>query len=137
MRFELSARGTFDALARWIVDRLKGTKRMLIFDEADLLHYRAMETIRPIHDATGCPVLFAGKPKIYERLGFRALGECFTNPAAGLAWLRKDFNGSTPWDLLMAKRAGQVVHVLKTMIARSAVNARGHHEGDDDHAEDV
>ena len=48
---------------------------MLIFDEADLLEHRAIETIRGIHDQTGCPVLFAGKPRIYEKLGYRALGD--------------------------------------------------------------
>ncbi len=74
-RFDVSAAGTFDAVFRRLVKRLVGTKRMLIFDEAERLHYRTLETIRDLHDSTGCPVLFAGKPRLYERLGFRNLGD--------------------------------------------------------------
>ena len=54
----------------------------------------------------------------------RLLGECFADPAAGLAWLERDFGAKTPRDLLTAKRAGQAIYVLKTMIAR-----RDHAEG--------
>jgi hypothetical protein len=43
----------------------------------------------------------------------RLLGEYFTDLAAGLAWLRKDFDAKCPRDLLTAARAGQVIHVLK------------------------
>ena len=73
--FEVPVRGTFDVVFRRLVERLQGTKRMLMYDEADLASYPALEMIRQLHDATGCPVLFAGKPKIYEHLGFRKLGE--------------------------------------------------------------
>jgi len=31
--------------------------------------------VRDLHDQTGCPVLFSGKPKIYERLGIRDMGD--------------------------------------------------------------
>ena len=48
----------------------------------------------------------------------RLLGEYFDDEAAGLAWLNKDFDARHPRDLLTAKRAGQVIHVLKDMIAR-------------------
>ncbi len=70
-RFELPSTGTFDTVGRRLVKRLADTKRMLIFDEADRLVYRSLESIRDLHDNTGCPILFAGKPAIYERLGFR------------------------------------------------------------------
>lgn len=74
-KFDISARGTFDTVFRRLVKRLVGTKRLLIFDEAERLHYKTLETIRDLHDETGCPVLLAGKPKLYERLGFRDLGD--------------------------------------------------------------
>ena len=48
----------------------------------------------------------------------RLLGECFDDQAAGLAWLEKDFKVKHPRDLLTAKRAGQVIRVLKDMIKR-------------------
>jgi DNA transposition AAA+ family ATPase len=74
-RFDVPANATFDVVFRRLKDRLVGTKRTLIFDEADLASYPALEMIRQLHDATGCPVLFCGKPKIYEHLGFRQVGE--------------------------------------------------------------
>ena len=48
----------------------------------------------------------------------RLLVECFGDQAAGLAWLKKDFKARHPRDLLTAKRAGQVIRVLKGMIDR-------------------
>ena len=48
----------------------------------------------------------------------RLLGEYFDTEAAGLAWLEKNFDVEHPRDLLTAKRAGQVIRVLKDMVAR-------------------
>ncbi len=99
-RFDLSPKGTFDSMATRLVQRLQGTKRMLVFDEADALHYDAIETIRDLHDATGCPVLFSGKPKIYERLGFRALGEFseVTDQLASRIVMKRDLTERTRGD---------------------------------------
>jgi len=74
-RFDVSGDGTFDRVFRRLCNRLTGTKRMLIFDEADLASYPALEMIRQLHDETGCPILFAGKPAVYEHLGLRHLGD--------------------------------------------------------------
>jgi len=96
-KFKLSISGTFDALFRRLVQRLTGTKRMLIFDEADRLCYRALETIRDLHDNTECPILLAGKPKIYERLGFRELGEFseVTDQLASRIVMQRDLTART------------------------------------------
>ncbi len=48
----------------------------------------------------------------------RMLREHFGDMEAGHAWLKKDFDAETPRDLLTARRAGQVIHVLKEMIER-------------------
>lgn len=48
----------------------------------------------------------------------RLLGVYFPDKAAGLAWLEKNFDVKCPHDLLTAKRAGEVIHVLKTMNRR-------------------
>lgn len=48
----------------------------------------------------------------------RLMGEYFNDEAAGLAWLKKDFDADRPRDLLTAQRAGEVIHVLKDMIER-------------------
>ena len=42
----------------------------------------------------------------------------FDDLDAGSAWLEKNFDAKRPRDLLTARRAGQVIHVLKDMIAR-------------------
>ncbi len=127
-RFELRTGGTFDTLARRLVKRLEGTKRMLIFDEADLLSYRAIETIRGLHDATGCPVLFAGKPKIYERLGFRALGDFneVTDQLASRIVMKRDLTertrGEHPEPLYRLEDVRKLIHQsgLKLHVSKDA-----------------
>ena len=74
-RFELSAHGTFDRVFHRVVKRLEGTKRMLMFDEVERVHYKTLEMIRDLHDQTGCPVLLCGKPLVYAKLGFRRAGD--------------------------------------------------------------
>ncbi len=98
--FKLRTTGTFDALLHRLVKRLDGTKRMLMFDEADRLCYRALETIRDLHDRTDCPILFSGKPKIYERLGIRELGEFseVTDQLASRIVMSRDLTARTRGD---------------------------------------
>ena len=104
-KFKLPASGTYDALFRRLTSRLEGTKRMLIFDEVERVHYRTLEMIRDLHDQTGCPVLLCGKPKIYERLGLRQVGEWteITDQLAARIVIRRDLTertrGSTPQPL--------------------------------------
>jgi DNA transposition AAA+ family ATPase len=74
-KFELSTSGTFDTVFRRVVTRLQGTKRMLMFDEIERVHYQTLEMIRDLHDQTGCPVLLCGKPAIYAKLGLREVGD--------------------------------------------------------------
>lgn len=53
-----------DSLEAYLVEKLRGTNRLLIFDEAHKLVGRrkdeALHTIRDLHDETKCPVLLAG-----------------------------------------------------------------------------
>ncbi len=51
-----------------ILERLTGSHRLLIFDEAHLLKREAMTLVRQIHDAAGCPVLLAGVPGLLDRI---------------------------------------------------------------------
>ena len=48
----------------------------------------------------------------------RTLCEHFGDLPTGLAWLARDFDAKQPRDLLTAKRAGQVIRVLKDMLSR-------------------
>ena len=72
---DLPISGPLDICFGRIVKRLKGTKRVLIFDEAERFSYRSLELIRDIHDLTKCGVLFCGKPAIYETLSFQKMGK--------------------------------------------------------------
>lgn len=96
-RFELSTRETYDRVFAKLAKRLKGTKRMLMIDEADLCAYRTLEMIRQLHDATACPVLLSGKPKVYERCGLRDVGDFseVTDQLAGRIVIRRDLTERT------------------------------------------
>lgn len=54
--------GTNDTLLEAITAKLKGSERVLLIDEAELLSTRALEFIRRIHDLTGVGVVLAGMP---------------------------------------------------------------------------
>lgn len=99
-RFDLSIHGTFDVVFRRVVKRLEGTKRMLVFDEVDRAKYETLEWIRDTHDLTGCPVLLCGKPKVYEKLGFRETDDFseVTDQLAARVIVRRDVTERTRGD---------------------------------------
>ena len=45
---------------RWLVDFFQGSKRLIMIDEAHFLDKRAMNGVRDLHKATGCPVILCG-----------------------------------------------------------------------------
>lgn len=54
------------------VDRLKGSKRMLIVDEAEQLPYKCLELVRRLHDKAGIGILMTGMPRLISNLrGYR------------------------------------------------------------------
>lgn len=54
------------------VDRLSGSGRLLIIDEAEQLPYRCLEMIRRLHDKAGIGILLLGMPKLLSNLrGYR------------------------------------------------------------------
>lgn len=96
-RFEVSTHGTFDAVFRRVVNRLAGTKRLLMFDEVERVVYAGLEMLRDLHDETGCPVLLCGKPTIYAKLGFREVGDFseVTDQLASRIVIRRDLTERT------------------------------------------
>lgn len=115
-RFELSPSGTFDVVFGQVVTRLAGTKRMLIFDEVERVHYKTLEMIRDLHDETGCPVLLAGKPMIYSKLGFRHVGDFseVTDQLAARIIVRRDLTertrGKNPKPLFSLEDIRKLIH---------------------------
>jgi hypothetical protein len=51
-----------------VVDKVKGSGRLLIIDEAEHLPYRALELIRRIYDKAEIGIVLAGMPKLYFNL---------------------------------------------------------------------
>lgn len=63
-----NARGVNNELLEGIVAKLKGSERLLMIDEAELLSTRSLEFIRRIHDLTGVGIILAGMPRLLVNL---------------------------------------------------------------------
>jgi hypothetical protein len=55
-----------------LIDALSGSGRCLLIDEAHQLKHEALETIRDIHDETGCPIILAGTAALNEAVSDHA-----------------------------------------------------------------
>ena len=64
-----------DVIFRMIVQRLQGTKGLLIIDEAQHLSLLALESLRSIHDATACGLVLMGNESVYANLSGRRSAE--------------------------------------------------------------
>lgn len=55
-------------LARSITQWLQGQQSLLVIDEAQLCSHDGLETVRSLHDATGCGVVFSGNATLREAI---------------------------------------------------------------------
>lgn len=85
-RLGLSSRGSIHDLSDAIISKLRGSGRIILVDEAELLPYRALEVLRRIHDKSNGSIglVLAGMPRLlinlkgkkgelvqlYSRIGF-------------------------------------------------------------------
>lgn len=67
-RLQQDESGNIHTLIDLCVEKLKGTERLLIIDEAELLPYRALEVIRRLHDKAGIGIVMAGMPRLITNL---------------------------------------------------------------------
>ncbi|HBY5098106.1 TPA: AAA family ATPase [Klebsiella pneumoniae] len=89
-RLGLSRNGNMHQLSESCISALSDSGRLLMIDEAENLPYRALETLRRIHDKAGIGIVLAGMPRLlinlkgkrgeyqqlYSRVGFALpLGE--------------------------------------------------------------
>ncbi len=51
-----------------VIETLYGTDMLVVFDEAQHLNYKAIETIRTIHDIAKVGVVFVGTVEVYDRM---------------------------------------------------------------------
>lgn len=67
-RLGLSKRGNMHELSEACIDALRDSGRLLMVDEAENLPYRALETLRRIHDKAGIGIVLAGMPRLIINL---------------------------------------------------------------------
>lgn len=128
--------GTNDTLLEAITAKLKGSERVLLVDEAELLSTRSLEFIRRIHDFTGVGVVLAGMPRLlinlkgknnelaqlYSRVSF-ALDLGNQLPASDLALLAENALGTSEYnDTLLSAAKGNARRLSKLMrgVVRTA-----------------
>lgn len=64
----LTAARNNHAMMTAIIDKLKGSDRLLIIDEAELLTHKPLEILRRIHDKSGVGIVLAGMPRLRANL---------------------------------------------------------------------
>ncbi|HIE3804853.1 TPA: AAA family ATPase [Klebsiella pneumoniae] len=64
----ISKRGNMHELSEACIAALRDSGRLLIVDEAENLPYRALETLRRIHDKSGIGLVLAGMPRLIINL---------------------------------------------------------------------
>lgn len=64
----VSRKNNSDMIFKRIVEKLKDTPKLLVFDEAQFYHYRTLEGIRRIHDTAGVGVLLTGSVVLWDQM---------------------------------------------------------------------
>jgi len=62
------SRRTLSDLLHSVIDRLKGSHRLLIIDDAHFLSWEAFEVVRKIHDCAGIGVVYVGQERLYDQM---------------------------------------------------------------------
>jgi DNA transposition AAA+ family ATPase len=57
-----------DLALEQVIDQLEGTGRLVIYDEAQFMGQRTLETVRTIHDVAGIGIVLAGNYDVYNRM---------------------------------------------------------------------
>lgn len=65
---KLNSNGSINDLYELICERLKGSGRMIVVDEAENLPLRALELLRRLQDETGCGLAMVGMPTLVANL---------------------------------------------------------------------
>jgi DNA transposition AAA+ family ATPase len=60
--------GQLNTLKNYIIDRLEGTGRLIIIDQAEYLSDRALDMLRTIHDKAKVGILLAGLPRLLNNI---------------------------------------------------------------------
>lgn len=60
--------GSIHEMHEAVIDKLRGSGRLIIIDEAEHLPYRALELMRRVYDKAGVGILLIGMPRLYYNL---------------------------------------------------------------------
>ncbi|EDE9841179.1 AAA family ATPase [Salmonella enterica subsp. enterica] len=122
----VKVRGNIHELIDACVRELRGSGRLLMVDEAELLPYRALEILRRLHDKAGTGVVLAGMPRLLINLKGRRgeFAQLYSRVALALnlgdALSRDDFNQIA---VNMMPEAGEA-SIGDALYTRSLGNAR-------------
>ena len=64
----LIGRGLIHEMFDQVVEKLKGSGRLIVIDEAEHLPYRALELLRRVYDKAGVGIVFLGMPRLIHNL---------------------------------------------------------------------
>lgn len=67
-KLNLDQRGSLHDLLTRVIEKLSGSQRLIVVDEAEHLPYRALELIRRVRDKAGVGVVLAGMPRLLRNL---------------------------------------------------------------------
>ena len=82
-------KGTINDLKMVVIERLKGSGRLLIIDQAEYLSERSLDLLRSIHDQAKCGILIAGMQKLFQNLrGNTSVNEQIMTRVAAYAELK-------------------------------------------------
>ena len=108
-----------------IVARLEGSQRLILIDEADGLHIETFNTVRHIHDATGCPIVLAGRPNLARKIDRTTRNDEIGGSLRGRLCVEHDlmagFDGRTAGRWLFS--VGEVSEILAKFKIRFAKDA--------------
>ncbi|ENR2726339.1 ATPase [Salmonella enterica] len=122
----VKVRGNIHELIDACVRELRGSGRLLMVDEAELLPYRALEVLRRLHDKAGIGIVLAGMPRLLINLKGRRgeFAQLYSRVALALnlgdALSRDDFNQIAMDMMPEASEAG----IGDALYTRSLGNAR-------------
>src|SRR5208282_2541361 len=89
--YNANAGEVYDNLTKWL-----GKGDLLIVDEAQHLDDSALETLRGVHDSTGCGIVIGGNPHVITR--YKGARKARFEHFLSRIGMRLDLDGSLPED---------------------------------------
>lgn len=89
---------TNSAFLQAIIEHLRGSKRLLVIDEAHFLSWEAFETVRKIYDSTGIGLVFVGQQFLYDQMKGGSRKSLLWDQIFSRVGMRCHFKGEIPME---------------------------------------